>query len=384
MSIDDPAFAARLPSLAAILADLPDARRAQGRRHPLLALLLLACVAMLSGARSQVAIAAWAADHGPAWRARLGFTHACGPSQSTVSRLFQRLDPAELECRLATWARQAADVPAAEGAPALEGVGLDGKALRGGKKRGGGGTQLLSAFHHRCAVVLGQVGVVDGDELAAAVTLAGQVAGPGRVVTVDAGLAHRPLARAVLARRADYLMAVKANQPTLLEDLRVLFADPTTAAAAAATTTAHGGRVEERWLRASTELAGYSAWPGLRQALCLERAVTEKATGRVRREVAYAVTSLPPARATPAQLLRLWREHWHIENKLHWVRDVTFDEDRSGVHAGHAPHALAALRNAVLNLVRLLGYTNVAAACRRFAAQPALALAAVGLAVENA
>jgi hypothetical protein len=96
------------------------------------------------------------------------------------------------------------------------------------------------------------------------------------------------------------------------------------------------------------------------------------------------VTSLAPDRAGPADLLRLWRGHWHIENKLHWVRDVTVDEDRSGVHAGHAPQVMAALRNAAIGLLRLLGYANIAAAIRRFAAQPALALAAVGLPVENA
>jgi hypothetical protein len=379
MSIED-----AIPSLAAFLADLPDVRRAQGRRHPLLALLLLAGVAMLSGARSQSAIAAWAAHHGPAWRARLGFTHARGPSQATLSRLFQRLDPAELERRLAAWARQAVGAPAAGGAPALDGAALDGKALRGGKRRGAAGAHLLGAVHHRRAVVLGQVGVVGGDELAAAVALAGRVAEPGRVLTVDAGLAHRRLAQAVLDRRADYLMPIKENQPTLREDLRVLFADPATDARTAATTTAHGGRVEERRLTASTELVGYSAWPGLGQALCLERTVTLKASGRVRREVAYAVTSLAPDRADPADLLRLWREHWHIENKLHWVRDVTFDEDRSSVHAGAAPQVMAALRNAAIGLMRLLNCANIADATRRFAAQPALALAAVGLPPQNA
>jgi hypothetical protein len=341
---------------------------------------------MLSGARSQVAIAAWAAHHGPAWRRRLGFTHPRGPSQATLSRLFQRLDPAELERRLAAWARQAVSLPAAgEGeASALDGVALDGKARRGGRKRGATGAHLLGAVQHRRAVVLGQVGVVAGDELAAAVALTGHVAAPGRVLTVDAGLAHRRLAQAVLDRRADYLMPIKANQPTLREDLRVLFADPPADVRTAATTTAHGGRVEVRRLWASTALIGYRAWPGLAQALCLERTVTRKASGRVRRAVAYAVTSLPPERAGPADLLRLWREHWHIGNKLHWVRDVTFDEDRSAVHAGAGPQVMAALRNAAIGLLRLLGHANIAAATRRFAAQPALALAAVGLPHENA
>jgi hypothetical protein len=384
MSIADADLLDRLPSLAASLADLPDVRRARGRRRPLLAVLLLARVAMLSGARSQAAIAAWAADHAPAWRRRLGFTHARGPSQSTLSRLFQRLDPAELDRRLAAWAERAVASAPAPACPALDGVSLDGKVLRGGKERGGAGAHLLGALHHRLAVVLGQVGVGAGDEPAAAVSLAARVAAPGRVVTVDSGLAHQRLARAIPERRADYLMPIKENQPTLLDDLRVLFADPTTVAAPGATATAHGGRVEGRRLRASAELVGYSAWPGLAQALRLERTVTLKASGRVRREVADAVTSLAPARAGPAELLRLWRGHWAIEDKRHWVRDVTFDEDRSSVRAGHAPQVMAALRNTAIGLLRRLGCPNMADATRRFAARPALALAAVGLPPEHA
>jgi hypothetical protein len=78
-------------------------------------------------------------------------------------------------------------------------------------------------------------------------------------------------------------------------------------------------------------------------------------------------------------LIRLWREHWHIENKLHWVRDVTFDGNRSQVRAGHIAQVMAALRNAAISVMRLMGVNNIAAACRRYAAQPALALSAVGL-----
>ena len=113
--------------------------------------------------------------------------------------------------------------------------------------------------------------------------------------------------------------------------------------------------------------------------LKLRRVVTDKRTGKTRRDVGYGITSLGPERATPAQLLRLWREHWHVENRLHWVRDVTFDEDRSQVRAGHAPQVMAALRNVAISVLRLCGVENIAAACRQYAARPALALAAVGI-----
>lgn len=111
----------------------------------------------------------------------------------------------------------------------------------------------------------------------------------------------------------------------------------------------------------------------------LRRRVTNKRTAETRDEVVYGITSLGPERATPAQLLQLWREHWHIENKLHWVRDVSFDEDRSQVRAGHTPQVMAALRNVAISVLRLCGARNIAAACRRYAARPALALADIDI-----
>jgi Transposase DDE domain len=176
---------------------------------------------------------------------------------------------------------------------------------------------------------------------------------------------------------------VKENQPALHADIAATFApaaDDTGLVGTTREVAVHGGRLERRELTASTALAGYSDWPGLRQVLKLERRTIHKRTGLVlRQETAYAGTSLPPARATPAQLLRLWRQHWRIENQLHYVRDVTFDEDRASVRTQPAPQLMAAFRNTAIGLQRRLGATNIAAACRRYLAQPAAALVAVGL-----
>ena len=113
--------------------------------------------------------------------------------------------------------------------------------------------------------------------------------------------------------------------------------------------------------------------------LKIERKITNKRTGVERQEEAYAITSLDERRASAEQLMRLWREHWHIENKLHYVRDVTFKEDKSQVRKGKIPEVMAALRNAAITLMRVEGATNIAGACRRYAAQPGLAMAALGL-----
>lgn len=143
------------------------------------------------------------------------------------------------------------------------------------------------------------------------------------------------------------------------------------------------GRIEQRRLETSDVLVGYRDWPGLAQVLHLERQVVSKKTGEVREEVVAGVTSLAPARADAARVLALVRGHWQIEHPSHWVRDVTFDEDRSQVRCGNLPQGRAALRNTVIGLTRGAGATNIAAACRRFAAQPALALELLGIQLEN-
>ena len=122
-------------------------------------------------------------------------------------------------------------------------------------------------------------------------------------------------------------------------------------------------------------LADYLDWPGQRQGFMVERQRIRVATGEVERETVYGISSARPERADAARLLTLVQEHWRIENRSHWVRDVTFDEDRSQVRVGSTPEVMAALRNAVIGLIRLSGNTKIAATTRRFAARPWEALA---------
>jgi predicted transposase YbfD/YdcC len=107
--------------------------------------------------------------------------------------------------------------------------------------------------------------------------------------------------------------------------------------------------------------------------------VTELTSGKQRRETVFAVTSLPPALADPQRLLQLNRGHWSIENRSHYVRDMTFDEDRSRIRVGHGPAVMAGLRNFAIALARLHGFANIASALRAFARSPRRALAAVGV-----
>lgn len=128
------------------------------------------------------------------------------------------------------------------------------------------------------------------------------------------------------------------------------------------TTKEHGRRIT-RFLQASSRVVPRLAWPGLAQVCCLQRVTIRK--GQLVREVQYAITSLPPERASPQQLLELWRSHWGIENRLHWVRDTLWQEDRCRVKHPTGGHNLAAFRNAAINLLRLANTPNLTAAVRQ-------------------
>ena len=124
-------------------------------------------------------------------------------------------------------------------------------------------------------------------------------------------------------------------------------------------------------------------WPGVQQVVRVHRRIVDRRTGVVQDEVVDGVTSLPPERASAAVLLRIGRAHWHIEDRSHWVRDVTFDADRSQVRTGSIPHVMAALRNLVIGPLRSAGAATIAAATRYDAARPADALALLGIPTEN-
>lgn len=185
----------------------------------------------------------------------------------------------------------------------------------------------------------------------------------GAVVTGDALYCQRGLCAQIVAAGGHYLMFVRGNQPSLEEAITLLFTDPPPGEVFATTRTRHrhGSRLELRRLWASTALTSYLDWPGCAQVGRLERTWTEQQ--RQGGETRHFVTSLPPS-IGPETLLTVARGHWGIENRLHYVRDVTFGEDASRVRTGAAPQVLAALRNAVLALLRATGAPNIAAALR--------------------
>ena len=340
---------------------------------------------MLCGYRSYSAMAEWGRNYGARLAHALGFTHAT-PCAATLHTIFRHVNRDEVEAHLGAWADSVVgSLPAAPERPEVA-MALDGKTLRGSKKQGAPGTHLLSALAHHVGVTLAQQGVDDKtNEITAVETLLGQLVLEGRIVTMDALLTQRHVAQTIVDKGGDYVMIVKDNQPQLRADIALVLALPPAGdrQETARTVDLGHGRIEQRNITTSEALGGYSDWPGLAQVFELGRYVITQKTTQERVEVVYGVTSLRPARGTPERLLALVRGHWQIENKSHWVRDVTFDEDRSQVRCGNLPQVMAALRNTTIGLLRWAGYSNMAAACRRFAAQPDLALTLIGIKLEN-
>ncbi|MEP7161382.1 MAG: ISAs1 family transposase, partial [Dermatophilaceae bacterium] len=179
-------------------------------------------------------------------------------------------------------------------------------------------------------------------------------------------------AATILAAGADYVFAVKANRPTLLKALKAL---PWSKVPAGATSTdvSHGRRATRTIKVIDTPaLPGWPDFPGATQVAQLRRTVTH--AGKKSVEVVYLITSADHHTAPPAVLAAWVRGHWTVENKLHWVRDVSFDEDRSRVRTGQAPRVMASLRNAVIGILRLAGQNNIAAALRHHSYNPERAI----------
>ncbi len=340
---------------------------------------------MLCGSRSYSAIAEWGRNDGSEIAQALGFTHTT-PCASTLHTIFGRLDREVFEATLGVWADSVVThTPATPETPEAA-MAVDGKTLRGSKKQGAPGTHLLSVLAHRLGLTLTQQAVAaKTNEIKEVETVLSQLVLTGRVVTMDALLTQRQVAQTIVDAGGDYVMIVKDNQPQLKADIELVFTLPPAGdrQESVRTVDVGHGRIETRNLTTREALGGDSAWPGLAQVCEVGRHGITKKTGTERVEVVYGVTSLRPERATPGRVLELVRGHWALENKSHWVRDVPFDDDRSQGRCGNIPQVMAALRNTAMGLLRWAGHTTIAAACRRLAAQPAQALALIGIEFEN-
>lgn len=356
--------------LLAALASVPDPRDRRGVRYGLVGVLAVTVTAVLAGCGSFAAIGQWAAESPVEMLAMLGLNRDSAPDESTLRKLFARLDADALDAALGVWMWTRTLL--------VDGrrvIAVDGKTLRGARTcTGKKAPQLVAAFDQGAGVVLGQLAAVAGsNEIPAVRTLLTQFDLKGAVVTCDALHTQTDTATAITSAGADYVFTVKANTPTMYRELKKL---PWKHVPAATTRTSGHGRQVTRTIKV-LDVPDWIVFVGAAQVAQLRRTVTTKATRKKTVEVVYLITSADHTAAPPKTLAAWVQGHWGIENRLHWVRDVTFGEDHSQIRTGRAPQVMATCRNLVISLARLDGWTNIAAALRHYARHPHRAIGGV-------
>ncbi len=391
--------------LLSCFAAVPDPRSRRGIRHSLAGILAMCTAAVLCGCASLDDVTAWvgAADHGVLGalgcrRNALGLITP--PHPETVTRVFAELGAQALAGHAGVFlARRARlgpvsfpiDVPGW-----LPAIAVDGKAVRGAAGPDGMVPYLLAAATHtHCAVIAESLIGPKTNEVPGFAPLLRElnhhVPLSGYVVTIDAGHTVRAHARFLCEELgAHYVMTVKANTPTLFAALDALDWNAVPIGHHA-TETGHG-RTERRTIQV-TDAPDHvrSMFPHVAQVFLIERYVTRKVRKRRKNSRRYTttlvktavaalcITSLSAREAAPEHLAGYVRGHWSIENKIHWVRDVTYREDASRVRTASRPRVMVTLRNLAIGLIRQAGHTRIAATIRKIKTDPHLLLAILGL-----
>ena len=337
--------------LITILRDVPDPRRGNATRHELLDILMIALTASICGCESCVEFADFAEDREELFREFLGLGHGL-PSHDTFSRLFRLLDPEALSACFSRFIEALGE----DGAGV---VAIDGKTLRRSfdKAQNGSALHVVTAFATEARLVLGQKAVADGgNEITAARALLELLDLEGALVTADAIHCNGETARTVLARGGNYLFALKGNRPATLRDVETLFADPKALIAETLETTdADHGRLERRRHAVVHDVSwlfpeGDKDRPPMPELATIGRveAIVER-DGKITTSCRYYLSS---AQLSAEAFAKAVRAHWSIENGVHWVLDVTFDEDRARNRKDHGPQNLAIIRKLALNVLK--------------------------------
>ena len=343
-------------SLFQCLEQVPDPRRARGVRHPFQAILRLTLLGLVCGQTTMAHIALFARMHWPALREPLGFLRDHPPHATTISRTLAGVPCEQLQSALTGWvARVVADQE-------LD-ASVDGKWAKQSEDAQGNPLVMVNVLAHDLKLCLAQWPA--SEKRYEPGVLREQLGRlfedyPGlRLLTMDALYAERDLCQAIVDHGRDYLVRVKGNQPTVLAALTDGFAPGGTGGAAGGDPGKKAGVIERRRIWTDDLLAGYVrdelGFPGARQGAMVEKERVDIATGEVGRERWYLLTSLSSQRCGPKELLRVFRQHWSVENSLHHVKDRSWDEDVHTLRRPGLGEVFATLVNTGLNALRLEG-----------------------------
>ena len=335
-----------MSELADVFGDLEDPRAVNARLHSLHDILVIALCTIVCGGQTCTDMELFGQSKREFLESFLQLENGI-PSHDTFSRVLGMLDPEAFRRWFLGFMEQFAE--------GIEGVvAVDGKTLRRSYDRAEGQSalHLVSAWAEERRLVLGQLAVDDkSNEITALPRLLEMLTLPGKVVTVDALNCQRQIAQRVIDQGGDYALALKGNQGTLYDDVKLFLDDATTPVASATQVSKGHGRIETRIASVSDDVAWlqeWHDWPGL-QAVGKVTA-TRRQKDAVSEETRYYLLSqaFPPERCND-----IARGHWGIENRLHWVLDVTCNEDQARNRKGHGAENLALLRKLALNLARL-------------------------------
>jgi len=367
-------------SLYAHYEQLSDQRSARGIRYRLADMMSMVTLAKLGGEDEPHGMAQWLSERADQIVVALGLSRSSMPHETTITRVMGKaVDVEELEAVLQAYY----DDQVQNGQSVL--ISIDGKTLRGTIPKGQTqGVHLLAAYLPEEGLVLMEVEVDSKEnEIVAAPKLLSAIDLRGKVVVGDAMQTQRALSIQIVEQGGDYLWLAKGNQPETQEAIAHLF-EPQSCPPASSpiptdfqtiTTHSYGhGRWERRTLTSSAMLKDYLDWPYVEQVFKLDYRALNPSTGEIQQETVYGLTSLSPQQADPARLLELKRSYWAIENKLHYRRDVSFNEDRCRLKTGHAARTMAIINNLALALIDRLDFKSTPDARRRFAAKPEQAL----------
>ena len=327
------------------LAQVPDPRR-HNVRHSLPQLLMQILVATAGGANNPFEIGLFCLAH-RAWFARVCQIDQV-PSHDTIGRVLAVLNPERLELALRAWTQSKLATSTESG---LEVISLDGKALNGLPE--GSYLNLVSALSTRSGLVLGSLDTHESkkNELHTVVALLNQLSLKGTVVVADAASTYKPVVAAIRAQKADYVLPVKGNQPSLAESVQLCFERPFTAPTVVQTCDAEGGKVVTRTYEfialGKRKLPFSEDWQDLRAVGKATTHSLHKKNGKETSETRYFVTSLTDATIFAHTV----RSHWAVES-MHWMLDVVFREDACKVRDKVAQTNLNTVRKLVLNAFR--------------------------------
>jgi len=341
----------RCAGIARYFQDLDDPRVDRTKRHNLTDMIFLAICAVICGADGWVQVELFGNSKLKWFRTFLDLPHGI-PSHDTFGRVFARLAPEQFERCFSRWIAALADRKQGRL------LALDGKAIRRSLDKAAGKTaiHMVSAWCQSNQLVLGQVACdAKSNEITAMPALLELLDLRGAVVTADAMHCQRDFARRIVAGGGDYILQVKHNQPQLHEDLKLLFAEGLgddcqhVACETAEDVDAGHGRVETRRCWLVRETGWLSArWAGIQSVGCVER--TREVGGKISTELHYYISSL--AQTDAGSFLTMTRQHWGVENGLHWVLDVQFREDDRRIRTGYGAENYSRLSRIALNLLK--------------------------------